>query len=190
MCLFPHFSYLSFHTKWKAFTCLVSQLERRTFLFKKIERIVIKDDVIVPNVWGSGMWWRGEWEGRGRGWGWRMFNLRHCLEWTTKQPTTNKESKQITGRSFIRAYFNYSNYKQCLKPYPYFINLSINFFILHFQTKQKHAKKKHRTNYSKNSFAFSGVKIWNAVPSYLKEETSWERLKTKIKLQTVCTSNM
>lgn len=142
MCLFPHFQIDLSTWKKKAFTCLVSQLKRRTFLFKKIERIVIKDDVIVPNVWGSGMWWRGEWEGRGRGWGWRMFNLRHCLEWTTKQPTTNKESKQITWRSFIRAYFNYSNYKQCLKPYPYFINLSINFFILHFQTKQKHAHKK------------------------------------------------
>ena len=34
-----------------------------------------------------------------------------------------------------------------------------------------------RTNYYKNSFAFSGVKVWNALPRYLKEERSLEKFK-------------
>ena len=34
-----------------------------------------------------------------------------------------------------------------------------------------------RTNYYKNSFAFSGVKVWNALPRNLKEERSLEKFK-------------
>ena len=34
-----------------------------------------------------------------------------------------------------------------------------------------------RTNYYKNSFAFSGVKVWNTLPRYLKEERSLEKFK-------------
>ena len=45
--------------------------------------------------------------------------------------------------------------------------------------------RKNRTNYYKNCFAFSGVKIWNARSSFLMEETSLERFKAKIKLHTV-----
>ena len=34
-----------------------------------------------------------------------------------------------------------------------------------------------RTNYYKNSFAFSGVKVCNALPRYLKEERSLDKFK-------------
>jgi len=38
---------------------------------------------------------------------------------------------------------------------------------------------KYRTNYRyyKNSFAFSGIKVWNALPRYFKEERSLKSLK-------------
>ena len=46
---------------------------------------------------------------------------------------------------------------------------------------------KTRTNYYKNSFAFSGVKVWNALPCSLKQQTSLDRFKAKIKSFTICT---
>ena len=44
-----------------------------------------------------------------------------------------------------------------------------------------------RTNYYKNSFVFLGVKVWNALPCSLKQETSLDRFKAKIKSFTICT---
>ena len=49
---------------------------------------------------------------------------------------------------------------------------------------------KNRTNYYKNSFAFSGAKVWNALPSNLKEEASLERFKTKLKSHIICTNKI
>ena len=39
---------------------------------------------------------------------------------------------------------------------------------------------KARTNYFRNSFASAGAKLWNSLPSSLKEETSLKQFKTKI----------
>ena len=39
---------------------------------------------------------------------------------------------------------------------------------------------KGRTNYFRNSFASAGGKLWNSLPSSLKEETSLKQLKAKI----------
>ena len=41
--------------------------------------------------------------------------------------------------------------------------------------------RKYRTNYYKNSFAFSGAKVWNALPRHLKEETSLNKFKSELK---------
>ena len=38
-----------------------------------------------------------------------------------------------------------------------------------------------RTNYYKDSFAFSGAKVWNALPRHLKEETSLDDFKSELK---------
>ena len=38
---------------------------------------------------------------------------------------------------------------------------------------------KARTNYFKNSFASAGAKLWNSLPSSLKEETSSKQFKAK-----------
>ena len=40
---------------------------------------------------------------------------------------------------------------------------------------------KARTNYFKNSFASAGAKLWNSLPSCLKEETSLKQFKAKIR---------
>ena len=47
-----------------------------------------------------------------------------------------------------------------------------------------------RTNYYKNSFGFTGVKVWNALPDSLKEESSLESFKAKIKSQAFCTNRI
>ena len=47
---------------------------------------------------------------------------------------------------------------------------------------------KTRAHHYKSSFEFSEVKVWNALLSSLKEETSMEFLKNKIKLHTNWTS--
>ena len=36
-----------------------------------------------------------------------------------------------------------------------------------------------RTNYLKNSFASAGAKLWNSLPSSLKEEPSFKQFKAK-----------
>ena len=41
---------------------------------------------------------------------------------------------------------------------------------------------KARTNYFRNNFASAGAKLWNSLPSRLKEETSLKQCKTKIRL--------
>ena len=41
---------------------------------------------------------------------------------------------------------------------------------------------KNRTNYFKNSFAFTGAKVWNNLPNALKEEKSLDTFKSKLKL--------
>ena len=41
---------------------------------------------------------------------------------------------------------------------------------------------KARTNYFRNSFASAGAKLWNSLPSSLKEETSLKQFKAKIRL--------
>ena len=41
---------------------------------------------------------------------------------------------------------------------------------------------KARTNYFRNNFASAGAKLWNSLPSRLKEETSLKQFKTKIRL--------
>ena len=40
---------------------------------------------------------------------------------------------------------------------------------------------KARTNYFRNSFASAGAKLWNSLPSSLKEETSLKQFKAKIR---------
>ena len=40
---------------------------------------------------------------------------------------------------------------------------------------------KARTNYFRNSFASAGAKLWNSLPSSLKEETSLKQVKAKIR---------
>ena len=45
---------------------------------------------------------------------------------------------------------------------------------------------KTRTHYYKNSFVFSGVKVWNALQCSLKQETFLDRFKAKIKSFTIC----
>ena len=41
---------------------------------------------------------------------------------------------------------------------------------------------KTRTNFYKNSFVFSGVKVWNALSCSLKKEISLDRVKAKLNL--------
>ena len=41
---------------------------------------------------------------------------------------------------------------------------------------------KNKTNYFKNSFAFTGAKLWNNLPNSLKEEKSLDRFKSEQKL--------
>ena len=37
-----------------------------------------------------------------------------------------------------------------------------------------------RTNYYRNNFAFSGSKVWNALPRHLKGETSLDKFKSVV----------
>ena len=39
---------------------------------------------------------------------------------------------------------------------------------------------KNRTNYFKNSFAFTGAKVWNNLPNALKEENPWIHLRVNL----------
>ena len=41
---------------------------------------------------------------------------------------------------------------------------------------------KNRTNYFKNSFVFTGAKVWNNLPNALKEEKFLDTFKSKLKL--------
>ena len=46
-----------------------------------------------------------------------------------------------------------------------------------------------RTNYYKNSFAFSGAKLWNDLPPSVKDESSLKRFVCKLDSYTTGTSN-
>ena len=46
---------------------------------------------------------------------------------------------------------------------------------------------KARTNYFRNSFASAGAKLWNSLPSSLKEETSLKQFKAKIRSYSLST---
>jgi len=46
-----------------------------------------------------------------------------------------------------------------------------------------------RTNYYKNSFAFSGAKLWNDLPPSVKDKSSLKRFVCKLDSYTTGTSN-
>jgi len=46
-----------------------------------------------------------------------------------------------------------------------------------------------RTNYYKNSFTFSGAKLWNDLPPSVKDESSLKRFVCKLDFYTTGTSN-
>jgi len=43
-----------------------------------------------------------------------------------------------------------------------------------------------RTNYCRNSFAFTGAKIWNALPDDIKYEKSMRAFKRKLESLNLC----